>query len=555
MNWILGVIIVLILFILISNYRKNRRRDKVLNKIIRNWGKRKDFSSSRFELIKKYFRNTKHEDEFFHRISDRSVTDLDLDEVFKVIDRTSSKIGQQYLYYKLRNIGSPESLNHFHDVTLLFEKDESLRLETQIELTKLNYHKSYFFEELVTSEPIEKPKTLWAVYTLSFLSFALIIWGIFNPIYFLFIVPVFAVNTVLHYRNKWKISSYINAISQLPWVLSVSRNIAKSPEVKSKFPDISFINEVEKMERKAAIISYEKNAGDEVASLILVFSELINLLFNLEYLVFYSLIDSITSKRKSLKKMFHFLGEIDVAISTASLKASGYELCNPKFIDENKLLVKSISHPLIENCVVNDLSLEHHSLLLTGSNMSGKTTFIRNVALNSVLAQTLNICFAKEYVAPFFKLYTSIRIEDDLLDDTSYYLAEVLTVKELIQASEQDSPCLFVLDEIFKGTNTVERISGGKAILSFLNKGNNMVLVSTHDLELTDILSQEGYVLYHFSEQIYNNELDFDYKLKDGELKTRNAIRILELHDYPSEIIKDAREVEEIVFNNNFSAL
>lgn len=198
-------------------------------------------------------------------------------------------------------------------------------------------------------------------------------------------------------------------------------------------------------------------------------------------------------------------------------------------------------HPLIDNCVTNDLTLEGNSLLLTGSNMSGKTTFIRNVAINSILAQTLNICFAEEYSAPFFKLYSSIRIEDDLLDDTSYYLAEVLTIKELIEASQQESPCLFVLDEIFKGTNTVERISGGKAILSYLNKGNNMVLVSTHDIELTEILSKEKYKLYHFSEQIDNDELIFDYKLKDGELKTRNAIKILELHDYPSEIIMDAR--------------
>jgi DNA mismatch repair ATPase MutS len=188
-------------------------------------------------------------------------------------------------------------------------------------------------------------------------------------------------------------------------------------------------------------------------------------------------------------------------------------------------------------------------MLLTGSNMSGKTTFIRTVAINSILAQTLNCCFAKSYNAPFYKIYSSIRITDDLLENTSYYLQEVLTVKELIDASNDKSPCLFVLDEIFKGTNTIERISGGKAILSYLNKINHTVLVSTHDIELTALLEKDNYDLYHFSEQIENNNLFFDHKIKAGKLKTRNAIKILDLYKYPSEIIKEAKEIELCYFS------
>jgi len=104
-----------------------------------------------------------------------------------------------------------------------------------------------------------------------------------------------------------------------------------------------------------------------------------------------------------------------------------------------------------------------------------------------------------------------------------------------------------VLDEIFKGTNTVERISGGKAILSYLNSEKNAVLVATHDIELTELL--ENYELYHFSETIEKEELFFDHKLKSGKLKTRNAIKILELYNYPKEIIEEAKETER----NNFS--
>ena len=95
------------------------------------------------------------------------------------------------------------------------------------------------------------------------------------------------------------------------------------------------------------------------------------------------------------------------------------------------------------------------------------------------------------------------------------------------------------MDEIFKGTNTVERISAGKSVLSALTKNNNKILVSTHDIELTDMLSDE-YELYHFSETVNEKTIGFDYKLKEGKLKNRNAIRILEINDYPKEVVKEA---------------
>lgn len=554
MNWIIGVLILLILLFLYGNYRKKIRKRNLLNSLIDNWSKPKDFSDSRFHLIEKYYNNSEIKHETFHRISDRTASDIDLADVFKVIDRTYSKIGQQYLYYKIRNIGNQNSLLSFHKLTLLFEENESLRLKVQVELTKINYHKTYYFEELVTSKAIEKPRNLWMVYTLTILTLFCLYFGFYFPFIFLLIVPTFAINTVLHYKNKWRISSYINAVSQLPWVLSVSRNIALLPEIKRKFPNTDFIKEVEKIELKTKFIGFEKSVNNEFTALLNGLFELVKILFNLEYLAFYSFIDSINNKKNELEKMFCFIGEIDAAISTASLKSSEFKLCNPEFIRKNKFKVSSVSHPLIEKCIPNDLSLDNNSLLLTGSNMSGKTTFIRSIAINSVLAQTLYICFAQQYIAPFYKLYSSIRITDDLLDNTSYYLSEVLTIKELITASKQDSPCLFILDEIFKGTNTVERVSGGKAILSYLNQDNNMVLVSTHDIELTDILSQENYKLYHFSEQIDNNELSFDYRLKSGELKTRNAIRILELYKYPNEIIMDAKATEKTSFASKHSA-
>jgi hypothetical protein len=550
MNWILGVIALFILFFLLYNHRNKRKRKQTLYKLKRNWGKAKEEEEFHFDSIKKYFKNNNQKEKAFHLISDRCANDIDIDETFKIIDRTSSKIGQQYLYFKIRTVETENSLWSFSELTNLFEKNETLRLKIQLTLSEIGSNDSYYFEDLVTSKPLEKPKILWLIYALSIVSFSFILIGFFFPIFFILLIPILAINMAFHFKNKWAVSNYLDGVSQLSKVLNVSRKIAEFPEIKIKFPNTTFIQQIEKIKQKTIFISFEKKVDNEFATVFWFISEFVKILFNLEYIIFYSFIDSIESKRAELKTMFHFIGEIDSAISTASLKASEYTICNPIFKDEKKVRIKEIYHPLVKNCIVNDLDLVQSSLLLTGSNMSGKTTFIRSISINSILAQTLNLCFAKEYIAPFFKLYSSIRIADDLLENKSYYLQEVLTVKELIAASNDDSPCLFVLDEIFKGTNTIERISGGKAILSYLNKGNNMVLVSTHDIELTDILSKEKFELYHFSEQIENNELTFDHKLKEGKLRTRNAIKILELYNYPVEIIEDARTTEKETFAN-----
>jgi DNA mismatch repair ATPase MutS len=178
--------------------------------------------------------------------------------------------------------------------------------------------------------------------------------------------------------------------------------------------------------------------------------------------------------------------------------------------------------------------------------MSGKTSFIRTIGVNVITALTINTCFANQFSLPKIRLHSAIRINDDLLNDKSYYFEEVLTIKEMIDRSAEEIPNLFLLDEIFKGTNTVERISAGKAVLSSLAKKRNIVFVSTHDIELADLL-KEDFELYHFSEQVENNTIDFDYKLKEGKLKNRNAIRILQLNDYPKEIVDEAIEIAKTI--------
>lgn len=180
--------------------------------------------------------------------------------------------------------------------------------------------------------------------------------------------------------------------------------------------------------------------------------------------------------------------------------------------------------------------------------MSGKSTFIRAVGINVILGLTINTCFAREFVTPRMKVHSAIRVSDDLLNEKSYYFEEVLTIKNLLAESVCAPGNLFLLDELFKGTNTIERIATEKAVLNYLNNGPNLVLVSTHDLELAGYLG-ETFDLYHFSEQLEKQEILFDYKLKRGILVNTNAIRILELNAYPPQVITDALQTAQQLKN------
>jgi len=275
--------------------------------------------------------------------------------------------------------------------------------------------------------------------------------------------------------------------------------------------------------------------------------ELFKIIFLLEPLLLFGVLRQLETKRKDIESVFEFVGRIDSLLSIASLRHGLSSYCIPVVHKEPKqMVVKGVYHPLIPECVPISIQINHKSILLTGSNMSGKTSFIRTIGINAITGLTLNTCFAEQFSMPQMSVCSAIRISDDLMNDRSYYFEEVLTIKEMIDRSESGVANLFLLDEIFKGTNTVERISAGKAVLSYLAKSENIVFVSTHDVELAELLGEE-YELYHFSESVNHKTVDFDYTLKEGRLKNRNAIRILQINDYPENIIKEAIELSKVL--------
>lgn len=344
---------------------------------------------------------------------------------------------------------------------------------------------------------------------------------------------------------------YLASLPQLLNLQSVAKKLWLNPDLQLINPELkNSLSAIEALKGKMWFFRLRTGFQGDFEVFFWTLIEIFKILFLLEPIFLFDVLEKLDEKREDMESIFSFVGEVDILVATASLREGLSAWCKPNFIKNKKLIkAKGVYHPLISNCVKNDVELSDCSMLITGSNMSGKTSFIRTIGINVITGQVLNTCFAYEFTLSQMKIYSTIRISDDLLNDKSYYFEEVLTIKKMIEVSDSSYFNLFLLDEIFKGTNTVERISAGKAVLSHLAKGKNIVFVSTHDIELTDLLANE-YELYHFSETIGEQSVAFDYQLKKGKLKNRNAIKILAMNQYPQSIIEEVIAISRVLDSN-----
>ena len=480
-------------------------------------------------------------------ISDSTWADLDFDEVFMYVDRTCSKVGQQFLYETLRTISEDENCSIRQEQIITFLKENpSTRESIVLALNRLNKTAAYYLKNLFLSSYIQKPKWFWVIPLLSLLSMAVLVLSLAFPALLLALLPVLMLNYLLHYWNKNNLLQYSNAIPQLVILNQVVKKIIQLGVLTDDNRLTTAIDTLDDISRKAFIFRAGELMNSELGQLVFFLLEMVKALFLVEPLLLFNILGKLERKKGAIETIYRAVGEVDVAISTNSFRESLPYFCVPVFAGKQKsIYVKNVYHPLLAEPVANTINIsDGKSVLISGSNMSGKTTFIRTVGVNAILAQTINTALAQEFILPRIRVYSAIRIADNLLDDKSYYLEEVVRMNKLLRESKTDHQNLFLLDELFKGTNTLERVSIAKAVLSYLNQNQNLVFASTHDLELTEYLAN-SFNYFHFSEIIEDDELSFDYLLKAGELTKTNAIRILELNEYPEEVIQEAKEVSK----------
>lgn len=213
----------------------------------------------------------------------------------------------------------------------------------------------------------------------------------------------------------------------------------------------------------------------------------------------------------------------------------------PSFTPDARLEVNGLGHPLIPNRVSNDFRLSQGRIvILTGSNMSGKSSFLRTIGVNLSLAYAGSVVCADRLEVGLFRVYTCIKVSDSVVDGISYFYAEVRRLKGLLQAlnAAHPLPLLFLIDEIFKGTNNRERLIGSRAYTRALLDGKGCGLISTHDIELATLADTFPQISNaHFREDVRDGRMVFGYQLCDGVSPTTNALRIMALEGLPVESV------------------
>lgn len=228
---------------------------------------------------------------------------------------------------------------------------------------------------------------------------------------------------------------------------------------------------------------------------------------------------------------------------------ANFAYLNPHYVfpeidsEPNRFAAQQLGHPLLnpDAKVCNDFELDQHSriVILTGSNMAGKSTFLRTIGVNLCLTYAGAPVNADRLRTSLFRLFTCIKVSDSVQDGLSYFYAEVKRLQALRAAAIalDDLPVLFLIDEIFRGTNSRERLIGSRSYIRSLSETTAIGLVATHDLELVKLADEiDGVVNLHFREEVSDGRMVFDYRLRSGPCPTTNALTIMRLEGLPVDV-------------------
>ena len=237
---------------------------------------------------------------------------------------------------------------------------------------------------------------------------------------------------------------------------------------------------------------------------------------------------------KYLKSWLEVIGEFEALSSFANIAFENESWCFPDLHEEGMILkAENLGHPLLgQRRVCNNITIKDKGsvLLITGSNMSGKSTFLRTVGINLVMSYCGAPVCASSFTASIMNVYSCMRVSDNLEKSISSFYAEILRIKMIVNASKGNNEIFFLLDEIFKGTNSIDRHLGASMLIKQLSKSGASGMVSTHDLELGDLEKEMAKLSnYHFQEHYENGDLRFDYKLRRGISINRNAMHIIKM--------------------------
>ena len=532
-------IIILIVAALLITYHLLTSNNKKLKKLRKEWETGNYIAINEdHKSVTSYWVNKKAHAGSYNGVDQLTWDDLAMEEVFKRINYTQSSVGAEYLFNQLRDIDPAlEGIQGQEELYTLLTKDQALRekvLLVLLSLGKKNYtNSSSFFYEI--NENKNKSTSIYVL--LALLPIASIILMFFSLKYgvaSLFIA--FLINVIVYYRNKRALDNDLFSITYVAAIVNAGKQFASIQDSSFTMHANVFkknIKPLKKISFFGKIVSFGGNGGEFD-----VLFEYFRILFLLDLIAYNQIIKTIAKHQAEYREVWRQIGKLDAAIAVAFYRKSLAVYSTPTFIKEEEITFENLAHPLIDNPVTNTSTLGK-STLLTGSNASGKSTYIKAIAINAILAQTIHTVLAENWTMKPSYIVTSMAIQDSVLDGDSYFIAEIKSLKRILELSEAGKPVISFVDEILKGTNTIERIAASAAMMEWFAVNKGMNIIASHDIELTK-MARHTYANYHFRESIENDKVLFDYKVHPGPSKTRNAIKLLEILHYPENITQQA---------------
>lgn len=549
------IVLVWILIFFISGAINERRMLKSYKeKLITEYGSnnKREYKNEEFSHINAYYK--KHKSGYY--LDDITWNDLNMDDIYKQMDYAKSSAGDEYLYYLLRTPKTEMSdWTDYEDKVSYFMTHEKERVALQLALHKMGRTGKYsIYDYLDNLEDLGKRSSIKSIVADIILVASIILmfinlsWGLV----IFFITLLFNVKEYL--SKKGEIDPYITSFRYLFRVLDEVDELKKlkTPVIGHEIKELSALKErfANFMRFSYLLMSPGRMSGDMME----IGLDYVRMIFHLDIIKFNSMLEHVCAHKGEIDRMLTIIGHLDVLLCVGEYRTYLEEYSIPEY-KAGAYQAEALYHPLLQQPVKNDVNVMK-SMLITGSNASGKSTFLKTLALNAVLAQSIHTVCADSYIADYFRIYSSLTLKDNIFDGDSYYMAEIKSIKRIMDAyAKEGAPVLAFVDEVLRGTNTIERISASSVILQQMAGLNGFCFAATHDLELTEIL-KNYYENVHFEESIENNDIVFPYRLQKGKATSRNAIALLAIMGYDSAITNMARnQAQRFEINHKWEVL
>ncbi len=528
------MLVILVVLLIVSTAARQkkkikRRRDKIKN----GFGDTSDdlYDTDNFTNAPFLFERESQNINERHIIDEITCSDLGLKDIYARLNRCMTGPGKDVLYCMLRMPGDGQT---FGDEIKGFTEDKDRSVSLLYILDMYGRYKDCDDLKLIMS--LKEAKERPIVYDIlpPVLLLASIAFVSFAPLYgFMAVILMLAICIWSYFGGKRHMDDNLKGLALSLKLIRCSKLLLGSG--RDEFEPFSYMFDLLKGN---SLIPYKDKSTTDPLSIIWDYVRMITHIDLIAYNIKVALIKKHT---EDLEKLYVLVGRLDAMLAVASY-IYGKKHCRAKITGNCAIDAKGMYHPLVKDPVCNDLS-SRRGMVLTGSNASGKSTFLKAVGINVLFAQSFGMAFADSFETGRFSLYTSMALNDNLLGEESYYVVEARSIKRIVDAAEKGM-CLCIIDEVLRGTNTIERIAASSRILKHLCMPDVLCFAATHDIELANMLSNDM-DLYHFTEEIHDDNVTFPFVIQRGYSTNTNAIRLLAMLGFDKSIVSSADELVE----------